>query len=253
MKIRDRYRRLGLWSKLAVWGSIASVVGIPLALFLSSASGGKSPTTNQSPILIHGMQRGNMTINYNLFPPQSLHRASDTVSADRENDALQNDWKALLEKGTSQPSSLRRRGPRYSGILAQLDPLDARILLGITAQYASSNKFVAAEWEVNEYEFGLGLQNLERLGLIKMIDSPGLDDDGLDVIYMGTDRNLGKWVNFQFRVRLTALGWDFMRQVGNAYIRDEKGGDWVYIDWHWSTQFVAPSTMKTNNGADPIR
>jgi hypothetical protein len=32
MTLRERYRKLTLWSKLGLWGSLASVVGLPLAI-----------------------------------------------------------------------------------------------------------------------------------------------------------------------------------------------------------------------------
>lgn len=38
MRLRDRYRRLTLWNKLAVWGSIASFTGIGIALLQVSMS-----------------------------------------------------------------------------------------------------------------------------------------------------------------------------------------------------------------------
>ncbi len=32
MKLRERYRRLNLWNRLAVWGSVASIIGLVLAI-----------------------------------------------------------------------------------------------------------------------------------------------------------------------------------------------------------------------------
>jgi hypothetical protein len=34
MKLRDRYRRLTAWNKLGAWGSLASLVGLSLAILL---------------------------------------------------------------------------------------------------------------------------------------------------------------------------------------------------------------------------
>lgn len=34
MKLRERYRRLSLWNKVAFWGSVASIISIPTALLL---------------------------------------------------------------------------------------------------------------------------------------------------------------------------------------------------------------------------
>ena len=35
MKLKERYRRLSLWNKVAFWGSIASIIAIPIGVVLS--------------------------------------------------------------------------------------------------------------------------------------------------------------------------------------------------------------------------
>ncbi len=52
MTLRQRYRRLTLWNKVGFWGSVASLVGVLIALLTVVLGGGGHTTTgNQSPII----------------------------------------------------------------------------------------------------------------------------------------------------------------------------------------------------------
>jgi hypothetical protein len=46
MKLRERYKRLTIWNKLAAWGSLASIISIPIAfvLFFNQPDGDKIGT-----------------------------------------------------------------------------------------------------------------------------------------------------------------------------------------------------------------
>lgn len=44
MRIRDRYKKLSFWSKFGVWGTLASLIGVPLSVFFWFASGGGQTT-----------------------------------------------------------------------------------------------------------------------------------------------------------------------------------------------------------------
>ena len=59
MKLRERYRRLTLWNKLAACGAIASIVAIPLALLLFSLntfnSSPEVPNVDSSGAQLHGL------------------------------------------------------------------------------------------------------------------------------------------------------------------------------------------------------
>ncbi len=63
MTLRQRYRRLTLWNKVGFWGSVASLVGVLIAL-LTVVFGGGGPTTigNQSPIITGNKDK--VEINY---------------------------------------------------------------------------------------------------------------------------------------------------------------------------------------------
>jgi len=61
--IAERYRRLSLWSRLGVWGAIASIVG--LAVYLMSSR--QSPVT-QAPS-IHSSSSANVVVNMHPVPP----------------------------------------------------------------------------------------------------------------------------------------------------------------------------------------
>ena len=52
MTLIQRYRRLTLWNKIGFWGSIASLVGVLIALLTVVFGGGGPMTTgNQSPVI----------------------------------------------------------------------------------------------------------------------------------------------------------------------------------------------------------
>ncbi|MBN1509771.1 MAG: hypothetical protein JW955_23190 [Sedimentisphaerales bacterium] len=49
MKLRERYRRLNLWNKLAVWGSMASIAGLILTAVITMMPSSSQPQNSGGP------------------------------------------------------------------------------------------------------------------------------------------------------------------------------------------------------------
>jgi hypothetical protein len=63
MKIKDRYKRLVIWNKMAFWGSIASIIAIPLAIILHF----NKVNYNGSPVVKKYIEPFEMEINNDYF------------------------------------------------------------------------------------------------------------------------------------------------------------------------------------------
>jgi hypothetical protein len=85
MRLLDRYKRLGLWTKVGVWGSIASVVGLVITLVIaflpSSTAKSASTTGNSSPAILATGPNAHISINYSDSTTSQIVRDKDDLVA----------------------------------------------------------------------------------------------------------------------------------------------------------------------------
>lgn len=150
-------------------------------------------------------------------------------AASNEDDELLSDmWAGLLAQALTEGGP-ERTCRSHIEVLKQLANIDA-FLLQWTFRYSYRDKGVyVVEKMPREYDIGLSLRNLERLGLIKLIENPTETSATLKYISSASD---DVRYSFAFHVELTAFGFEFYTLASGDILTDQTNNQTVsLIDW----------------------
>lgn len=188
-------------------------------------------------------REGPIVVNYTILDSKNFVPIDNIYYPDVTSNALLQIGSNLLS--SISPASYKSRYRAYKGISEQLDPIDMGLLSGIQWNSLFTNKHIVAHnWGVSEYDVGIALRNLERLGLIHVLQKGKWDKDYVHLPFEETNSIIRGPKKFFFYVEMTSLGWDFMRRCVNRPVLDENGGEYLSIDW-WDE--ASTNTSYTND------
>ena len=222
--------RLSLWNKWAAIGSLLTLLGICISLYSCGGSQVSHALSEGPQSIAHvvASSGGVITINYQYFPSNQLISASNSLSSSSTN--LESLWRNSFSNFGTQITADHYNSYKY--IIDQLDPIDVRLLIGAIANFNTTNHLRGGGWGVSDYDVGLSLRNLQRLGLIEMLPKKKpRERDAIDLVFFETNHLTSKEDMYYYRIRFTSIGLNFMRSCMNYRILDENGGEWFLIDW----------------------
>ena len=216
---------------MGVYGVLASILGTILTLYsCNTDSGNDQKVTSNSPMspAIASLE-GPIVINYALLDSKNFIPVDNIYYPEITSNALLNIGSNLF--GVISPPTHKSRYRAYKGISEQLDPIDTSLLTLLQWNYVFTRKVVACNWGVSEFDVGIAIRNLERLGLVILLQKGKRDKDYTYLPFTETNSNIRGPKKFFFYVQMTSLGWDFLRRCANRPMIDKNGEEYLILDW----------------------
>ncbi|OHE12563.1 MAG: hypothetical protein A3J96_04520, partial [Sulfurimonas sp. RIFOXYC2_FULL_36_7] len=186
--------------------------------------------------------------NLKLENPLPLRIGIPLIDAalNEDENSLQELWANLLASSMSNTSVLGVT-KTYIEVIKNLDAFDAELLNGIFMIHM--NSIVAKDksnWaNVSGYNYlktSRALLNIERLGIIKILEKENQKDDVLSIVFLDKKN---KEPQFTVWLKITVFGIYFMNECTNIrLLSEDDGGEFVAVDERIKVDFDAKLTVK---------